>query len=146
MLSDAEKWMRISQKVMQAGVSQCFRDGLACKSKWNLIVSEYKHIADFLACSGTNDLSYWHLTAVEKKVEGLSRTFAEDIFFLIHDWYGRKPAIIPVRTCDSLVPDDSHGATSDVEPASTHNDGGSDDDDEEPAVDVDPAADDKVSA
>lgn len=48
MTPETTKWIRISQEVMHAGFSPCLRDGPACKTKWNQILPEYKHIADYL--------------------------------------------------------------------------------------------------
>ena len=73
MTTDNSKWNRISHKVMQAGYSQCVRDGPACKTKWNQLIPDYKRIADYFSRTGTNKLDFWDLTANEWKLEGLPR-------------------------------------------------------------------------
>ena len=95
---DCTKWQRVSKEVMKYGFSLCPRDGAACKTKWNQIVPEYKRIADFFARTSRNGANYWELTATERKSEGLPRSFAQDTFYSIHEWYGRRPSMQPPHT------------------------------------------------
>jgi hypothetical protein len=46
---DMTKWTRISKKVMATGYSPYVRDHAMCKSKWHLLIPEYRHIADYHA-------------------------------------------------------------------------------------------------
>jgi hypothetical protein len=105
---DASKWVRISIEVMQAGCSQYPRDGPSCKTKWNLIISDYKKIADYFARSGTNGAGYWELTAADRKGEGLPRVFSEEVYFGINEWYGTRPSMNPPHTRDLLSTEDSN--------------------------------------
>ena len=86
---DSGKWTRITVQVNQAGFSPCFRDGPACKSKWNLLLPEYKRIADYFLRTGTNSPNYWSLSVDTRKAEGLPRSFLEEFFYDIHEWYGQ---------------------------------------------------------
>ena len=81
------KWLQVSEDVWHVGASPSKRDGPACKSKWHLMISEYKHIEDFLTRSETNDLLYWDLLVSERKAKSLPCTFGRDIFFQVHNWY-----------------------------------------------------------
>ena len=85
---DTSKWQRVSEEVMKCGFSPCPRDGPTCKTKWNQIIPDYKQIADFFSRTGRNGANYWILTPAERKSEGLPRSFPQDIFYNIHDWYG----------------------------------------------------------
>ena len=55
---DATKWFRVSQEVMKADFSPCVRDAIACKTKWNQIIPDYKRIANFFARTGRNGEDY----------------------------------------------------------------------------------------
>jgi hypothetical protein len=65
---DVTKWTRISEKVMAVGYSPCFRDHAMCKSKWHLIISEYRCIADYYSRMGTNMEVYWSPTGTNMQV------------------------------------------------------------------------------
>jgi len=80
MTPDNGKWQRISADVMQARVSTNQRDAATCKSKWNLLIPEYKRIVDFFKRTGNNENTYWSLEAKVKKAEGLPKSFPEDQF------------------------------------------------------------------
>lgn len=123
MYSDFTKWMRISEEVMEAGHSPCLRDGPACKSKWNQLVPEYKRIADFFARSGTNSMDYWNMNPAERKAEGLPRSFAEDVFHSIHEWFGTRPNMLPERRRDLLVNNDYYQHKTPANTHSTDNEG-----------------------
>ena len=49
---DVTKWSRISTKVMAVGYSSCIRDHSMCKSKWHLIIVDYRRIVDYYARTG----------------------------------------------------------------------------------------------
>ena len=74
-------------------MSPCPCDDLACKSKWNQLVPEYKKIVDYFARNGMNSPDYWTLSTKEQKAEGLPRSFPQNVFSNIHDWYGERPSI-----------------------------------------------------
>lgn len=97
---DSGKWTRISVQVNRAGFSPCFRDGPACKSKWNLLLPEYKRIADYFLRTGTNSPDYWSLSVDARKAEGLPRSFPEEFFYGIHEWYGQRPTMQPPQVRD----------------------------------------------
>ena len=54
MTLDSTNWTCVLQLVMRARFSPCLRDGRTCKTKWNLILSDYKKIADYHARTGRN--------------------------------------------------------------------------------------------
>lgn len=56
--SNVTKWRRISDKVMAAGFSPCLRDHAKNKSKWYLILPEYRRIVDYYARTGINKEVY----------------------------------------------------------------------------------------
>ena len=105
---DASKWVRISSEVMQAGCSQYPWDGPSCKTKWNLLISDYKKITDYFARSSTNGAGYWELIAADRKGEGLSRMFSKEVYFGINEWYGTRPSMNPPHTRDLLSTEDSN--------------------------------------
>lgn len=111
MTPDTNKWMRISQQVMQAGFSPCIRDGTACKTKWNQLIPDYKRIADYLSRTGRNVQDYWELSATERMTDGLPRQFAQDVFDAIHEWFGNRPMIQPPHVRDLLSPQDANYRT-----------------------------------
>jgi hypothetical protein len=55
---DVTKWSRISDRVMAAGHSPCVRDHAMCKSKWHLLIPDYRRISDYHARTGTNKELY----------------------------------------------------------------------------------------
>ena len=67
--SEVTKWSRISDKIMSSGFSTHFRDGMACKGKWHLILPDYRRVADYHARTGINEEDYWLLTPNEIIVE-----------------------------------------------------------------------------
>ena len=105
---DATKWFRVSQEVMKAGFSPCVRDAVACKTKWNQIIPDYKRIADFFARTGRNGKDYWNMTTANRKTKGLPRSFPRNIFDNIHDWFGKRPTMQPPHTRDLLSEDDNN--------------------------------------
>jgi hypothetical protein len=88
---EASKWIRVSQHVMRAGHSPCMRDGPACKAKWNQLIPDYKRIADFHARTGCNVVDYWDLLSYEHTVECLPKSFAQELYAQIHEWFGQRP-------------------------------------------------------
>lgn len=50
--------------------------------------------------------NYWDLSPAERKVEGVPRVFAQDVYKGIHEWYGNFPMIQPLHVRDTLDPDD----------------------------------------
>jgi hypothetical protein len=116
---DASKWIRISQLVMAAGQSPCMRDGPACKAKWNQIIPDYKRIADFHARTGQNAMDYWKLSNSEHTAKGLPKTFSQDLYNRIHEWYGSRPQIQPPHTRDLLATQDGNFAGLPSQGAST---------------------------
>ena len=106
MITDATKWQRISAVLKDCGTSPCYRDGNACKTKWHQMSTDYKRIVDFFKRSGTNETAYWDMNAAERKSENLPRSFPQDIFFLIHEWSGSRPAVTPPHGRDTLAADD----------------------------------------
>ena len=105
--SEVTKWSRISDKIMASGFSTHFRDGMACKGKWHLILPDYRRVADYHARTGLNDEDYWLLTPNELTMEKLPKAFSKEIYVRIHEWFGRRPQIQPPHVRDLLNPHDS---------------------------------------
>jgi hypothetical protein len=93
---------------MHSRFSPCLQDGPACKTKWNQLIPYCKRIADYLARIGRNGADYWDQSSAKRKAEGLPRSFLQDIFDAIHDWYGNRPSIQPLHTRDLLSHDDGN--------------------------------------
>ena len=108
LISNSNKWQQVSDNLMRLHISPCYRDAAACKSKWNQVIPEYKRIVDFFARTGTNELSYWDFSVAAKKSEGLSKSFPQEIFFAIHDWYSSTPSVNPPHTRDMMAAGDSN--------------------------------------
>jgi len=108
MTPEATKWQRVSEEVMRCGFSPCTRNGEAYKTKWNQIIPEYKRIVDFFARTGRNKADYWDMTATDRKSEGLPRSFAKDLFYSIHEWFGSHPSMQPPHTRDLLSREDAN--------------------------------------
>jgi hypothetical protein len=70
---------------MRAGHSPCMRDGPAYKAKWNQVIPDYKRIVDFHARIGRNGLEYWELSTSEHSLEGLPKTFSQELYDQIHE-------------------------------------------------------------
>ena len=102
MESEVTKWSRISDKIMAFGFSTHFRDGMACKGKWHLILPDYRRIADYHARTGINDENYWLLTPNELVLEKLPKAFSKEIYVRIHEWFRRRPQIHPPYVRDLL--------------------------------------------
>jgi hypothetical protein len=105
---DVTKWSRISDKVMARGHSPCVRDHAMCKSKWHLLIPDYRRIADYHARTGTNTELYWSQTTREHVEEGLPKSFSPEVYCRIHEWFGRRPQIQPPHVRDLLHPGDSN--------------------------------------
>ena len=104
--SEVTKWSRISDKIMASGFSTHFRDGMACKGKWHLILPDYRRVADYHARTGINEEDYWLLTPNELNVEKLPKSFSKKIYVRLHEWFGRRPQIQPPHVHDLLNPHD----------------------------------------
>jgi hypothetical protein len=101
---DVTKWRRISDKVMAAGFSPCWRDHSMCKSKWHLLLPEYRRIANYHARTGTSKEAYWSQTSTEHVQEGLPKSFSKKLYERIYEWFGRRPQIQPPHLRDLLNP------------------------------------------
>jgi hypothetical protein len=64
---ETSHWQHISLSVMRAGLSPVVRDVTACKTKWNLLVPDYRRIADSHERTKTNDQAYWTMLVAEKR-------------------------------------------------------------------------------
>jgi hypothetical protein len=64
---DTTHWQRVFLSVMRAGISPVLRDGAAYKTKWNLLVPNYRRIADSYKRKGTNEATYWTMSTTEKR-------------------------------------------------------------------------------
>ena len=73
---DVTKWSRISAKLIAARYSPCTRDHSMCKSKWHLIIADYRRIADYHARTGINKQVYWSQTSGQHVQDGLPKCFA----------------------------------------------------------------------
>ena len=104
--SEVTKWSRISDKIMSSGFSTHYRDGMACKGKWHLLLPDYRRVADYHARTGINDEDYWLLTPNELTAEKLPKAFSKEIYVRIHEWFGRRPQIQPPHVRDLLNPHD----------------------------------------
>jgi hypothetical protein len=93
---------------MRACHSPCMRDGPTCKGKWNQLIPDYKRIADFHARTGRNAVEYWELSSSEHSAEGLPKTFSQELYDQIHEWFGQRPQIQPPHIRDLLAPDDAN--------------------------------------
>jgi hypothetical protein len=93
---------------MRAGHSPCMRDGPACKAKWNQLIPEYKRIADFHARTGRNAADYLELSSAEHIAEGLPKTFSQELYNQIHEWFGQRPQIQLPHIRDLLAPHDAN--------------------------------------
>ena len=113
--SEVTKWNRISDKIMASGFSTHFRDGMACKGKWHLILPDYRRVADYHARTGINDEDYWLLTPNELAAEKLPKAFSKEIYVRIHEWFGRRPQIHPPHVRDLLNPHDEVFARGDFD-------------------------------
>jgi hypothetical protein len=105
---DVTKWRRISDKVMAVGFSPCLRDHSMCKSKWHLLLPEYRRIADYHARIGTNKEVYRSQTSTEHVQEGLPKSFSKELYERIHEWFGKRPQIQPPHVRDLLNPRDNN--------------------------------------
>lgn len=108
MQPDSNKWHRISVDVNRTSGSSTPRDGPQCKSKWNQLIPDYKRIVDHFSPTGTNNITYWTMGKDEKKAEGLPRSYPEDVFNCIHEWFSSRPSIRPPHTRDLLAADDGN--------------------------------------
>ena len=106
MESEVTKWSRISDKVMGSGFSIHYRDGMACKGKWHLLLPDYRRVVDYHTRTGINDEDYWVLTPNELAAEKLPKSFSKEIYVRIHEWFGRRPQIQPPHVRDLLSPHD----------------------------------------
>jgi hypothetical protein len=104
--SEVTKWNRISEKITASGFSTHFRDGMACKGKWHLILPDDRKVVDYHARTGINDEDYWLLTPNELTIEKLPKAFPKEIYVRLHDWFGRRPQIQPPHLRDLLNPHD----------------------------------------
>ena len=73
MIPEAGKWQYIND-VINRRLPSSARDAASYKSKWNLLIAEYKRIVDFQCHDGSNDVAYWNISPSERKAEGLQRT------------------------------------------------------------------------
>jgi hypothetical protein len=116
MQPETSKWTRIASKVNAMGNGVCHRDGAACKYKWQMLLSDYKKIADFHSGTGMNEEEYWGLTFADKKSVGLPRTFFEEVYGRMHSWLRHQATMNPPHVQDLLnVHDMNH-----VDPMSQH--------------------------
>jgi hypothetical protein len=67
MQHETSKWTRIVAKVNAAGNGLCHCDGVACKYKWQIPLSDYKKFVDFHSGTRVNEEEYWGLTFAERK-------------------------------------------------------------------------------
>lgn len=100
MASDRKRWQRISNHVMKAGFSSCLRDGPACKSKWNQLLPEFKRLADFIQKADPDEGPYWTMQAVDRKRLGLPKSFPQEIYNVMQQWFGTSASMSPPHLWD----------------------------------------------
>ena len=91
---------------MASDFSTHFRDGMACKGKWHLILPDYRRVADYDARTGINNEDYWLLTPNELTMEKLPKAFSKKIYVRLHEWFGHRPQIQPPHVRGLLNPHD----------------------------------------
>jgi hypothetical protein len=79
-----------------------------CKSKWHLLIPNYRRIVDYHARKGTNKELYWSQSSRQYGEEGLPKSFSHEIYGRIDEWFGRHPQIQPPHVRDLLNPGDSN--------------------------------------
>jgi hypothetical protein len=105
---ETTKWTHISDRVMAAGFSPCLRDHAMYKSKWHLIIPDYRRIVDHHARIGTNGQVYWSQTNQEHVQEGLPKSFFNELFDRIDEWFGGRPQMQPSHIRDLMNPRDKN--------------------------------------
>ena len=92
------KWGKIATVVNEARKlrgSHVERDGLACKYKWQMLLANYKKVADFYKGTGLVGTEYFDLHSKERKERRLSPQFFEEVYAQMHEWLQYKPIIQP---------------------------------------------------
>jgi hypothetical protein len=89
--------------VMRAGLSPVVRDGYACKTKWDLLVPDYRRIADSHNRTGTNKPAYWTMYAAERREQRLLKLYNCQVWKAIHDWFGQRPQMNPPPSVRDLL-------------------------------------------
>lgn len=91
----SRKCLRVSEDVMRANHSPYLCNGPTCKSKWNQFIPDYKKIADYHSRTGRNTSNYWDLENTDHVAKGLPKTFSQDIYKALDEWYRQRPKIQP---------------------------------------------------
>jgi hypothetical protein len=74
-----------------------------CKSKWHLIIPNYRRIVDYHTMTGTNGQVYWSQTNQEHVQEGLPKTFSKELFDRIDKWFGPQMHPPPLQHIRDLM-------------------------------------------
>ena len=108
MTPDITKRQRISNQVNKASFSPSSHDGLACKTKQNQLVLDYKYISDYLGCNRQNIRDYWDLTRNDRKQEDLPILFSHELYAAIQEWFSNRPLINPPHLRDVFSAHDTN--------------------------------------
>jgi hypothetical protein len=91
---------------MRVGFLPVVRNGGVCKTKWNLLVPDYRRISNSHKRIGTNEPVYWMMFAAEKREKKLPKAFNRQVWEAIDKWFGKRPQMNPLRVKDLLSPCD----------------------------------------
>jgi hypothetical protein len=108
MSSEMTKWDRIALSVNAAPGIVCYRSAEACKYKWQVLLPDYKRVADLHKGTGTNSLLYFELTSAERREKTLPKNFDSHVYAEMHDWLKHKPTMAPPHFRDLLNPSDGN--------------------------------------
>lgn len=110
MESSTVRWQRIAQKVQEAGVSPQTRDDVACLTKWNALIGDYKKITDYVSGTGVNE-TYWSMSIETREELGLPRNFNMSHYMQMDEFLHDRPGVTPSNLRDSSRPPAEGDAT-----------------------------------
>jgi hypothetical protein len=70
------KWTRIAEEVAKAECSTFPRGPLACRDKWQTLLSDYKKIYDYKGATGSNE-DYFRMSSRRRKELTLPPNFSQ---------------------------------------------------------------------
>lgn len=85
--SEVTKWALMSEKVMNPGYSSHMCDGTACKGKWQLLLPNYRKVANYHTRTWIDFEDYWLLTTSEHVAEKLPRAFSKEVYVCLRNWF-----------------------------------------------------------
>ena len=108
MNTNITKWERVFPLINAGSSISYYRSLKACKYKWQMLLPDYKRVADLHKEIGMNNMAYFEMSFGERRQKELPRNVDLYVYDEMHTLLRHKPMMNPPHFRDLLYPSDGN--------------------------------------